>query len=341
MSKTVLITGGGGFLGFNLLNYFIKKNYAVHYIIIENFITSNTKNLYNFISKNDLKTKVELVNGDLCDVNVMEYIKLHYKAVHEIYHLASLASPPFYKKYPIETLDVGYIGMKNILELCKHYTQTDQKCRLMYTSTSEVYGDALEHPQKESYYGNVNSYGERSCYDVSKRIGETLIYSYKSLYNLDTRIVRIFNTYGPYMRLGDGRIVTEIIRCILLGKTLQIFGDGSQTRSLSYVDDTIEMMLNVMHSDYSSPVNVGNEREISINELVSIAKNVYEKKLNNNKACNLQVQYTDIDKDDPKVRRPDLTTYKSCISKVTPTELEVGLYKTMMYFKDYIDFSEM
>jgi len=344
MQECVLITGAGGFLGFNLLKTLVEKKYAKRYIVIDNFITSNPRQLHKYINRTCEETVIDLVCADICDSNLVEKITSKYEHVSEIYHLASLASPPFYKNYPLQTLDVGYIGMKNMLELCKFYTEASRSsgssCRLLYTSTSEVYGDALQHPQKESYYGNVNSFGERSCYDESKRIGETLIFTYTKLYNIDARIVRIFNTYGPHMRLGDGRIVTEIIRCLLLGKPLQIFGDGTQTRSLSFVDDTIEMTLRVMKSDYLSPVNVGNDKEVSVNELVQIAKRVYEQRWNNNQTCDLVVEYTPIDKDDPKVRRPDLTLNRNIVGHFIPTSLELGLSKTMSYFRELIDLSE-
>ena len=253
-----------------------------------------------------------------------------YDNINEIYHVASLASPPFYKKYPLETLDVGYIGTKNVLELCKHYN-----CKLLYSSTSEVYGDALEHPQRETYYGNVNTVGFRSAYDESKRVAETLVYTYTELYDLNTRIIRIFNTYGPHMMIGDGRIVTEIIRCMLLGKPLTIYGDGEQTRSLNYVSDTIGMMVKVMESTYKSPINIGSDKEITMNHLVEVAKSVYKKLFK--KESNLKVEYAQIDKDDPKVRRPDLTLNKEILGESNKVSLETGLAATLMYFKEIID----
>jgi nucleoside-diphosphate-sugar epimerase len=263
--------------------------------------------------------------------------------IQEIFHLASLASPPYYKKFPIQTLDVGYIGTKNVLELCKYYTErmaleSDtisnsaqlQCCKVLFTSTSEIYGDALEHPQTESYYGNVNTCGERSCYDESKRIGETLCHTYKTLYGLETRIVRIFNTYGPYMSLGDGRIVTEIIRSMLTGSQLTIYGDGTQTRSLTFVSDTVDMLLKVMNSNYNNPVNIGSNREVNINSLVAICKDLFTQYTG--EQCNLEVRYMAIDKDDPKVRRPDLTLNKQVIGELHPTSLETGFRSTLAYF---------
>jgi nucleoside-diphosphate-sugar epimerase len=201
----------------------------------------------------------------------------------------------------------------------------------LFTSTSEVYGDALEHPQKESYYGNVNPFGTRSCYDESKRIGESLVYTYQKMYNLNTRIVRIFNTYGPYMCLSDGRIVTEIIKSMFKENKLVIFGDGNQTRSLSFAPDTVKMIVKVMHSDYSEPVNVGNEDEIDINTLVEMSKSVYHTKYN--KQANMIIAHQAIDKDDPKVRRPCLDKYRSLFGEPPRTSLYKGLFESFDYFE--------
>lgn len=330
--KTILITGGAGFVGINLLKRMLAQNYAGQYIVIDNFMTGNKRQLETFLAKK--KCHVDVIAADIC---TFDFKTLHNKYAHidEIFHLASLASPPVYKRYPMETLDVGYIGTKNVLELCKHYTTATHRCKILYTSTSEVYGDAQQHPQTESYYGNVNPYGERSCYDVSKRIAETLLYTYKHHHDVDTRIVRIFNTYGPFMSISDGRIVTEIVRCMLLGTTLNIFGNGRQTRSLNYVDDTVDMMLNVMQSEYSNPVNIGNEHEVSVSELVQVAKGVYEQHFK--KPCKLICKHTTIDKDDPKVRRPDLMLYKSMFGEPKGVPLEQGLHKTMLFFLEHID----
>jgi nucleoside-diphosphate-sugar epimerase len=333
--KVVLVTGGGGFLGFNLVDALLRNNTSVRIVVVDNFITSHRKKIQNYIEKNKLEDKVFLIEGDICEETVMSRIKRECSDLDEIYHLASLASPPFYKRYPLETLDVGYIGTKNVLNLCLYYKNKNKQCKVLYTSTSEVYGDVLEHPQKETYYGNVNTMGERSAYDESKRIAETLVHAYSKLYDLDTRVVRIFNTYGPYMDMGDGRIVTEIIRCMLLGKPLTIFGNGSQTRSLNYVDDTIDMMLQVMNSNYKKPVNIGNEREVSVNELIEITITVYEKLVG--KRITIDTKYEEMDIDDPKLRKPDLHVYINNIGEKKFTSLETGLAKTIMYFKNLID----
>lgn len=341
MEKCVLITGGCGFLGSNLIKKFVLENYAKKIIVVDNFITGNRSNLHKLQSNQNFRIahekfdiEIDNIELDICDNKKMyETMVKNYEYIDEIYHFASLASPPFYKKYPLETLDVGYIGMKNMLELCKFYNNK-RKCKLLYASTSEVYGDAKEHPQNENYYGNVNSYGARSCYDVSKRVGETLIYTYRELYNLDTRIVRIFNTYGPYMNLNDGRIVTEIMKSKLTNSVLNIYGDGSQTRSLSYVDNTLNLIMIVMNCDYTNPVNVGDDEEININELVKIIKDIKnESKLN--------VKYIPMEKDDPKVRKPDLTLVKKLIKEnnvnYDKISLLDGLKKTFEYFENEVN----
>ena len=314
----VLVTGGQGFIGHNLVLKLSSLQSVERIIVVDNYITSTKKSVPC--------EKVTLLEFDINTNAFVDFIKHTYPVVHEIYHLASLASPVAYKKHLIETLDVGYIGTRNVLDLCVHY-----KAKMLYTSTSEVYGDALEHPQKESYYGNVNPYGERSNYDESKRIGETLIYNYQKLYNCDTRIVRIFNTYGPYMNLHDGRIVTEIIKALMTNGTLTIFGDGSQTRSLCFVDDTVNMIVDAMDSDYHSPINVGCDHEISVNDLVDVCVNEYVRTCDT-KLCTLPIVYTQIDKDDPKVRRPCLSLNTRVLGKREYTPLSVGIEKTIQYF---------
>jgi nucleoside-diphosphate-sugar epimerase len=327
MSRTVLITGGAGFIGFNLLQTMISGNYADKYIIIDTGITSDTEKLTEYIQNNKYDN-INFIHGDCCDTNLVDTIQETYTQIDEIYHLASIASPPLYKKFPLETLDVGYIGTKNMLELCKYYN-----ARFLFASTSEVYGDALVHPQHENYYGNVNCFGARSSYDESKRVGETLCYTYRQLHNLDIKIVRIFNTYGPHMSLYDGRIVTEIIRALLLNTTLKIFGDGTQTRSLCYVDDTVNAILRLMNTDFNEPINVGSDIEISINELVTVCERVYSRNYPT-ECSNINREYVtdNLDRDDPKVRRPDLTLNRSILGEQSRTPLEVGISKTIRYF---------
>jgi dTDP-glucose 4,6-dehydratase len=323
MVQTILITGGAGFLGCNLVKYLLSTS-DVRIVVVDNFITSNCANIRNVIK--DSEERVDIREYDICTPMFVDYFTSTYEEINEIYHLASLASPVAYQKYPLQTLDVGYLGTKNVLELCKYYTG----CKALYTSTSEVYGDALEHPQKESYYGNVNTVGERSSYDESKRIGETLVYTYRKLYGIDTRIVRIFNTYGPYMNIDDGRIVTEIVKSLLYGTTLRIFGDGKQTRSLCYVDDTIRMMVQVMQGTYNSPINIGSDQETTINDLVKQCVRVYLDIYP--QLPSLRVMNVERDCDDPKIRRPCLDTYTSILGTQSFTSLYQGLRRTMLYF---------
>jgi UDP-glucuronate decarboxylase len=330
--STVVITGGCGFLGRNLITELIITNQVSRIVVIDNFVTSDKISFLKFVSKNRYVNIVDVIEGDICDMQIMNLVKQVYTVVDDIYHMASLASPKYYKRYPLETLDVGYIGTKHILDLCVHYAKT-KPCRMLFTSTSEVYGDALQHPQKESYYGNVNTVGERSCYDESKRVSESLIYTYTRTYGIDVKIARIFNTYGPHMDIDDGRIVTEIAKAFFLGTPLHIFGDGTQTRSLNYVDDTVKMLVKLMKSDCKDPVNVGNEKEVDINTLVDIAKNVFLQQFDER---GIDVVYTQIDKDDPKVRRPCLEYNKQVLGTTQITPITTGIASTFLYFHEVL-----
>ncbi len=320
----ILITGGGGFIGINLVLFLLKNtNHGI--IVLDNFITSNKENIRTIQSKN--QSRIIIYEQDLCDLNIVNtFINVDFqknKNIKQIYHLASLASPKFYKKYTLQTLDVGYIGTRNILEIAKHY-----RCKILYTSTSEVYGDPLVHPQKEEYYGNVNTIGERSNYDESKRIAETLMITYKNLYNLNIRIARVFNTYGPFMNLDDGRIVTEIIKSIIKRTELNIYGSGKQTRSLCYVDDTVEQLYRLMNSEYELPVNIGNDNEISINKLVDEFEILTGILINK--------KYINIDKDDPKCRKPDLQLNKQLLRYNNKYDLITGIFLTYNYFRSQL-----
>ena len=322
--KVILITGGAGFIGKNLINFLDKRDDIGRIIVLDNYITSKP-------IRSTSDKVIEHGYYNICHHNVIDFIKQTYTHIDEIYHLASLASPVAYKNFPVHTLDVGYIGTKNMLELCVYYSNRSfRPCKFLFSSTSEVYGDALEHPQREGYYGNVNPYGERSNYDESKRVAEALIYSYRKLYKIDTRIVRIFNTYGPHMNINDGRIVTEIMKGLLFGSTLSIFGDGKQTRSLCYVDDMVNMIHRVMEEEYTEPINLGNDIEYSVNELVEISKQVYHDTFSKDHQMN--IIYTPIDKDDPKVRRPCLETNRKILGETLYTSLNDGLKNTMLHF---------
>jgi nucleoside-diphosphate-sugar epimerase len=323
-----MITGGAGFLGVNLVKMLLNSSVDIDKIIVvDNCITGDMDNLEYVKELYDTYDVVRFYKMDICDPIVFENMKAMYYRIHEIYHFASLASPPFYKKFPLKTLDVGYIGTRAVLELARYYGN----CKVLFASTSEVYGDPAVHPQKETYYGNVNTVGSRSCYDESKRVAETLCHTYNQIHNVQTRIVRIFNTYGPFMNLHDGRIVTEIIRCLKDNTTLSIYGNGNQTRTLSYVDDTLDMIMRVMASDYKDPVNVGGDIEYSINELADAITAIYTE---NHGETSLDKQYVAIDADDPKIRKPCLVLNRSVIGETFRTPLRIGIARTISYFKE-------
>lgn len=311
----ILITGGAGFIGLNLVKSLIKSSNKI--IVVDNLSAAEESQIINICKTSE---KVVFYNMDICSIEFVDFFKDY--SFKKIYHLASLASPVYYKKNPIETLDVGYTGTKNVLDLI---LRQGNNAKMFFSSTSEVYGDPEVHPQNESYYGNVNTLGKRSCYDESKRVAETLIHSYVEKYNIDVRIGRIFNTYGPYMRLEDGRIITEIIKSIIKGSTLKIYGDGMQTRSMCYIDDMITMIHSLMNSEYKSPVNLGVDREITILDLIKISEQLFNVKIN--------IEFEDIDIDDPKQRKPCLILNKKLLNISVHTSLESGLSKTLGYFK--------
>ena len=306
--KTIVITGGAGFLGTNLIKSLIHSNYI---ICIDNLITGSYENIEPFIKLDNFK----FINQDICNP-----ILLHVKHIDEIYHFACLASPIKYKKYPIETLLTSINGTQNVLNLCIQY-----KCKMLFTSTSEVYGDPLVHPQPEEYFGNVNTIGERSCYDEGKRVCETLIYEYRKTYHLDLKIVRLFNTYGPYMDIQDGRVITNFIGKILENKPLEIYGDGTQTRSFCFVDDMIHALIKMMDSEFHGPFNLGNpDCEFSLNELVHVFETTLEQKL--------EVIYLEPTQDDPKMRKPIIDKAIHHLEWNPKIKLEEGITKTANYF---------
>lgn len=321
IKKNIIITGGGGFIGKNLIKRI--SNECENVIVIDNFISSNKNDLYKMLDENGIKNVV-VCNYDITNIYLNNYVEEIKKVnninrVDEIYHLASIASPVRYKIYDIETLDVGYIGTRNILELARK-----ENSKILYTSTSEVYGDPLMSPQNEDYYGNVNPFGERSCYDEPKRIGETLCYVYGKKYDMDIKIARIFNTYGEYMDIEDGRIISEIFKNILFNKKLTIYGNGEQTRSFTYVEDTIEMLIKLMESKYNKPLNIGTDDEIKLNELLKIVENLFNVKLT--------LEYVEKTENDPMLRRPDLSRNKEYLGYNKRTNLENGLKKMFSYY---------
>jgi nucleoside-diphosphate-sugar epimerase len=336
MSKNILITGGAGFLGRGVIKHLLNDTEVEKITVFDNFISSNKQDFEKFIKKYDTKNKVIFVEYDITNLENMTFVKNTFQ-FDEIYHLASLASPPFYKKYPIETLEVGYTGTKYILEIAKEH-----KAKILFSSTSEVYGDPEITPQQEDYKGNVNSFGVRCSYDESKRVAEALCYTYIKEYNLDVKIARIFNTYGPEMMISDGRIITETIRHLMNNTTLKIYGTGEQTRSCSFVDDTVNMLVKLMASDCNIPVNIGNNEERTINETVNIIKKVYQDYIdlmdiiypaNENKVkITLKKEYIPLTQDDPLKRCPCLIRNKTILGEREYTSFEKGIFKTIEYF---------
>jgi dTDP-glucose 4,6-dehydratase len=306
--KSVLITGGAGFLGSHLCDRFLKEGYFV--MAMDNLITGDLRNIEHLFKHSDF----EFYHHD-----VSKFVHVP-GPVDYILHFASPASPIDYLKIPIQTLKVGSLGTHNLLGLARA-----KKARILIASTSEVYGDPTVHPQTEEYYGNVNTVGPRGVYDEAKRFQEAITMAYHTYHGLETRIVRIFNTYGPRMRLNDGRVLPAFIGQALRGEDLTIFGDGSQTRSFCYVDDLIEGIYRLLLSDYAGPVNVGNPSEITIREFADeIIKLTGTKQ---------KVVYHPLPKDDPKQRQPDITKAKKLLGWEPRVSRAEGLKITYEYFK--------
>ena len=306
--KRVLITGGAGFLGSHLCDRFVKEGYSV--IAMDNLITGDLRNLEHLFKLPDF----EFYHHD-----VSKFVHVPGE-LHYILHFASPASPIDYLKIPIQTLKVGSLGTHDLLGLAKA-----KNARIIIASTSEVYGDPTVHPQTEEYYGNVNTVGPRGVYDEAKRFQEAITMAYHTFHGLETRIVRIFNTYGPRMRLNDGRVLPAFIGQALRGEDLTIFGDGSQTRSFCYVDDLVEGIYRLLLSDYAQPVNIGNPSEITIRDF---AEEIV--KLTGTKQ---KVVYLDLPKDDPKQRQPDITKAREILKWEPKVSREEGLKITYEYFK--------
>lgn len=306
--EKVLITGGAGFLGSHLCDRFLSEGY--HVIAMDNLITGDIMNIEHLMARTDFEFHHH-------DVSNYVHVKGDLKY---ILHFASPASPIDYLKMPIQTMKVGSLGTLNCLGLAKA-----KGARMLIASTSEVYGDPLVHPQNEDYWGNVNPVGPRGVYDEAKRFQEALTMAYHTYHGLETRIVRIFNTFGPRMRLDDGRVLPAFISQALRGEDLTAFGDGSQTRSFTYVDDLIEGIFRLLMSDYPQPVNIGNVEEITIREF---GEEII--KLTNSSS---KIVYKDLPKDDPKQRKPDITRAKEILGWEPKFTRASGLVPTLEYFK--------
>ncbi len=306
--RTVLITGGAGFIGSHLCERFLKDGYKV--ICLDNLITGNIQNITQ-LSK----------NKDFCFIrhDVTKRINI-LGPLHFVLHFASLASPVDYLNFPIQTLKVGSLGTHNTLGLAK-----DKKAKFLLASTSEVYGDPLVHPQSESYWGNVNPVGVRGCYDESKRFAEAITMAYHRIHKVDTRIVRIFNTYGPRMRINDGRVVPNFVYQALNDLPITVYGKGSQTRSFCYVDDLVEGMIRLLKSDVHQPLNLGNPCEFTIIEFAKLVLEMIDTKS--------KVVFKPLPQDDPRQRKPDIRLAKKLLDWQPRIPLTKGLRQTIVWFK--------
>jgi len=306
--KKIVITGAAGFIGSSLVDRLINDGFFVYGI--DNLITGSLDNLSHLTSNN---------NFDFINHDVTKYIDIKDK-IDYVFHFASPASPIDYLKYPIQTLKANAIGGHNALGLAKK-----NNSKFILASTSEVYGDPIEHPQKESYFGNVNPIGPRSIYDEAKRFIESMTISYHVYHKLRVSIVRIFNTYGPRMKINDGRVLPTFIKQAASNKDLTVNGDGTQTRSFCYIDDLVNGVIRLMNSEYSYPINIGNDDEVTINEIASIVKSI----LNSQS----KVIYNQLPQDDPLKRKPDLTLAKKILNWSPKINKEDGFKMLIDYYK--------
>jgi UDP-glucuronate decarboxylase len=312
--KNIIVTGGAGFLGSHLCEYLIKKGENV--ICIDNLFTGNLDNLESI--KN-------LPNFEFIQHDIIDPIFFEDKKIDQIYNLACPASPIQYQINPVRTVKANTIGVINVLGIAKKH-----KARIFQASTSEVYGDPLEHPQKESYRGNVNTIGERACYDEGKRVAETLFFDYHREHGVEIRVARIFNTYGPRMYKNDGRVVSNFIVQALNNEPITIYGTGEQTRSFCYVDDLIEAIYRIMNTEnITGPINIGNPGEFTMLELANKVVKITGSKSN--------LVFKDLPNDDPKKRKPDISLAKEVLNWEPKIPIDEGLVQTINYFKKVLN----
>lgn len=311
IKKTAVVTGAAGFLGSHLTDRLLAEGFRV--VGMDNLITGNVRNIEHLAGNPDF---------DFIKHDVTKFIYLPGK-VDLIFHFASPASPIDYLQIPIQTLKVSSLGTHNALGLAKEKGAT-----FLIASTSECYGDPLEHPQKETYWGNVNPIGPRGCYDEAKRFAEAMTMAYHRAHGVDSKIVRIFNTYGPRMRLEDGRVVPAFIGQALEGRPLSVFGDGSQTRSFCYVSDLIDGIFKLSQSNYHEPVNIGNPAEMTILQFAEAILRIT--------GVQQPIEFKALPQDDPKVRQPDITLAKKLLGWEPKVSFEEGITKTVAYFRDFL-----
>ncbi|EOP75132.1 MULTISPECIES: GDP-mannose 4,6-dehydratase [Bacillus cereus group] len=319
MTKTVVITGVAGFLGSYLAKTLLNTN-GTFVIGMDNLSTGKIENLQEILHNSNFK----FLQTDVSSSDILQLASL--SAVDEIYHLASPASPKFYQSTPFDTIDVNISGTKNMLELAKR-----TNAKIVYTSTSEAYGDPEVHPQDETYRGNVNTWGPRACYDESKRMGEVLCYLYHSLYNVPVKVARIFNTYSAGLRNDDGRVISNFVTQALTGEDMTVYGDGSQTRSFCYVTDTVHGLMLMMEKEEANGeiINIGNPIEYKIVDVAHIVKKLTGSQSN--------ITYHPLPEDDPKQRRPDIAKSKQLLNWKPQINLEAGLKLTIHTYKKKLD----
>ncbi|MFN4280019.1 UDP-glucuronic acid decarboxylase family protein [Thermosynechococcus sp.] len=308
----ILVTGGAGFIGSHLVDRLMEAGHEV--ICLDNYFTGTKRNVLRWVGHPNF----ELIRHDVTDPIRLE--------VDQIYHLACPASPVHYQYNPVKTIKTNVMGTLHMLGLAKRV-----KARFLLASTSEVYGDPLVHPQSESYWGNVNPIGIRSCYDEGKRVAETLTFDYHRQNNVDVRVARIFNTYGPKMQINDGRVVSNFIVQALQGMPLTVYGDGSQTRSFCYVSDLVEGLIRLMNSDYIGPVNLGNPDEYTVLELAQKIQALINP--------GVEIQFKPLPSDDPQRRRPDITVARTVLNWQPTVPLLEGLQRTIPDFAERLGVS--